>query len=113
MKAISLDSDIPYGTLRTYAGHSGTTAEMPVSALYRLVGVIPDELLSLLLPAGRQIVQAPESVDHDTLADLVRDYLITKDHAHRPDSPGGREISGCEDEALRGKLTAVTTQVAA
>lgn len=29
LKAISLDSAIPYSTLRSYAGHNGDTAEMP------------------------------------------------------------------------------------
>jgi hypothetical protein len=33
LKAISLDSGIPYSTIRSYAGHNGEPAEMPVSAL--------------------------------------------------------------------------------
>src|SRR5687767_151425 len=39
LKAISLDSGIPYSTLRGYAGNNGETAEMPVSALCKLAGV--------------------------------------------------------------------------
>lgn len=105
MKAISLDSGIPYSTLRSYAGNNGATVEMPVSALYKLVGVIPDELLSLLLPDGRLIVSAPEEIDHDEVAPAMRDYLRRKDEAHHPDSPGGREIAGCEDAELRGIVT--------
>ena len=104
LKAISLDSGIPYSTLRGYAGHSGEPCEMPVSALVRLIGVIPDELLSLLLPDGHAIVRVPESIDHDEIAAAFHDYLTAKEQAHRPDSPGGREIVDCEDNVLRGKF---------
>jgi len=104
LKAISLDSGIPYSTLRSYAGNNGETAEMPVSALFRLVGVIPDELLSLLLPEGRAIVQVPADIDHDALAEAVADYLTAKNAAHHPDSPAGRDIAECEREALNRKV---------
>lgn len=107
LKAISLDSEIPYNTLRSYAGHNGATSEMPVSALRKLVGVIPDELLSLLLPDGRQIVQAPESLNHDEVCKAMQEYCSAKSDAHHPDSPGGREISDCEDNILRGKFAQV------
>lgn len=107
LKAISLDAGIPYNTLRSYAGSGCATAEMPVSALRKLIGVIPDELLSLLLPDGRQIVQAPEHIDHDALSDHLREWLADKDHAHHPESPAGREISDCEDARLRGKFASI------
>lgn len=107
LKAISLDSGIPYSTLRTYAGNNGATAIMPLDALYELVGVIPDELLSLLLPEGRSIVRVPDDLDHDAFETMCREYLAEKGKAHRPDSPGGREISGCEDTRLRGKAVAL------
>ena len=107
LKAISLDAGIPYNTLRSYAGSGCATAEMPVSALRKLVGVIPDELLSLLLPEGRQIVQAPEYIDHDALSDRLRDWLAEKDHAHHPDSECGREIGPGEDVRLRGRFAAI------
>lgn len=107
LKAISLDSGIPYNTIRSYAGNNGETTEMPVSALCKLVGVIPDELLSLLLPVGRQIVRAPDSLDHDALAEHLRSWLAEKDRAHHPDSPGGREIAPCEDASLCAGLAVV------
>jgi hypothetical protein len=107
LKSISAKSGIPYGTLRSYAGHSGETHEMPVSAQYKLVGIIPDELLSLLLPGGRVIVKAPEHLDHDELAECFHDYLQTKERAHHPDSPAGRDIAPCEDNVLRGKFAKV------
>lgn len=101
LKAIHIDSGIGYDSLRNYA--SGETI-MPITALDSLIGVIPDELLSLLLPGGRSIVQIPEEIDHDELCSVMQDYLLTKSAAHHPDSPDGREISPCEDENLRGKV---------
>tara|TARA_B100001057_G_scaffold454218_1_gene499816 strand:- start:612 stop:1019 length:408 start_codon:yes stop_codon:yes gene_type:complete len=107
LKAISLDADIPYNTLRNYAGHNGATAEMPVSALGKLVGVIPDELLSLLLPVDRAIVQVPQGIDHDDIEEAYREYLNAKAAAHHKDSPAGREISDCERVTLDTKVTAL------
>lgn len=104
LKAISLDSGIPYSTLRSYAGNNGETAEMPVSALFRLVGVIPDELLSLLLPEGRAIVQVPADIDHDALAEAVADYLHTKNRFHREDSECGPAIGPNENDTLNCKV---------
>lgn len=113
LKAISLDSQIPYNTLRNYAGHNGETAEMPIGAVAKLVGVIPDELLSLLLPDGRVIVQAPDAIDHDEIAPAMRDYLSAKDDAHHPDSEAGRDIGPGEDAGLRLKLATVSGKAAA
>ena len=113
LKAISLDSDIPYNTLRSYAGSGCATAEMPVSALRKLIGVIPDELLSLLLPEGRVIVQAPDELDHDAIEDACRDLLETKGRAHHENSPAGRDISDCEREALGRKVVSLRAKVAA
>lgn len=108
LKAISLDSGIPYNTLRSYAGHNGETAEMPVSALRKLIGVIPDELLSLLLPDGRSIVQVPENIDHNEIADAMVGYLARKQEAHRPDSECGPAIGPTEHRDLTCKLIVVT-----
>jgi hypothetical protein len=58
---ISRDSNIGYNSIRAYAGNNGEQQMMPVSALLKLVGVIPDDLLSHLLePVGKQITSAPE-----------------------------------------------------
>lgn len=100
LKAISLDSGLGYTTIQSYAsGH----AVMSIAGLFKLIGVIPDELLSLLLPDGRHIVEAPDDIDHDALCELASDYVATKTAAHRVDSPAGVEIAACEDNALRGK----------
>jgi hypothetical protein len=102
LKAISLDSNIPYETLRSYAGHKGAQAMMPVSALCKLVGIIPDELLSHIFePVGRIIDRPSDESDHDyTVANCI-DFVARKQKAHTPDSPGGVEIVDVEDKDLR------------
>jgi len=104
LKAISLDADIPYNTLRSYAGHNGEPVEMPVSALRKLVGVVPDDLLSLLLPDGRTIVRLPDGVDLDDFEDACRDFLDTKCKAHHKNSPAGCELSDGERADLNRKV---------
>jgi hypothetical protein len=107
LKAISEISGIPYSTLRSYAGHNGETAEMPVSAVHKLAGVIEPELLSLLLPDGMAIIRIPEGVDLDQAAQDMRDFLDLKAKAHHPQSPDGREISECESAELHGKVAQI------
>ena len=102
LKAISLDSGLGYTTIQSYAKGE---AVMSIAALFRLVGIVPDELLSLLLPDGRQIVSAPEEIDHDALCDLATDYVHAKSAAHRLDSEAGVHIGPNEGQALRCKAT--------
>ena len=113
LKAISLDSGIPYSTLRSYAGNNGETAEMPVSALYKLVGVIPDELLSLLLPEGRSIVLVPENVDVDEVADWAEKFGAKKLASHRKDSECEEQIGPNEHAELMGLVVQFPGAVAA
>jgi hypothetical protein len=100
LKAISLDSGIGYTTIQSYARGE---ALMSIASLFCLIGVVPDELLSLLLPDGRLIVQAPAEINHDEIAPAFRDYLSAKDDAHHPDSEAGRDIGPTE----AGKLTSL------
>lgn len=100
LKAISLDSDIPYSTLRSYAGNNGATAEMCVSAIRKLHGVLSDDLLSLLTGDGVQIITASDEIDHDSLSEVVRDYLDTKEKAHRADSPAGPAICPTKEKPI-------------
>lgn len=104
LKAISMDSKIPYSTLRTYAGNNGPTSEMPISALRKLTGVLSDELLSLLMVEGVQLLHAPDCIDHDALCEIAEDYVKTKMAAHRADSPAGPAICPeSEQPVLDGK----------
>ena len=83
LKAISLDSGIGYTTIQSYAkGH----AVMSIASLFRLVGVVPNELLSLLLPDGRQIVTLPEECNHDEISEWAEAFTARKLAAHRADS---------------------------
>jgi hypothetical protein len=115
LKAVSFDSRIPYPTLLSYFPAEGSRepAVMPVSALYCLVGTLPDDILSLLLPDGRLIVQAPEEIDHDQIAEAMQDYLHAKHAAHHPESEAGREIGPGEDSALRQRFSIVAGTAAA
>lgn len=105
LKRISLESGIPYPTIRSYfsQAHDVRLAEMPVSALCKLVGVIPDELLShVLLPVGRCLESVDVDDDHDATADNCIAFLTRKQKAHHPESPAGVDIAPCEDAELRG-----------
>lgn len=106
LKAVSYDSGIPMPTLLSYfPGGEREPSVLPATALFKLLAgnALPHDVLSLILPDGEQIVRAPEDIDHDELERVARDYLAAKGAAHHPDSPGGREISECEDDALDAK----------
>jgi hypothetical protein len=105
LKAISLDSGIPYNTIRSYFGQSDGMAQavLPVTALVKLIGVVPDYLLSQLLdPAHKRIAdQNDGDDDHDTLAANCIDFASRTAAARHPDGPGGVEITEDEDRELR------------
>lgn len=104
LKAVSLDSGNGYTTVQSWAKGE---AVMSIAGLFSLCGVIDDDLLSLLLPDGRQIVRLPEDLDHDALSDLAADYLTTKAAAHKADSPAGVDIAACERKVLDSKIVAL------
>lgn len=104
LKVVAMDADISYSSVTSYFPQPGgdRPAMIPMGVVYALAEsrAIPDDLLSLLLPAGCMIVRAPEELDHDELETVCRDYLAAKGKAHHPESPSGREISQCEDTVL-------------
>lgn len=109
LKTVSLDSGLSYSTVQSYFPNDrdAVPSVMSVASLYALVGAVPDDLLSLLLPAGRVIVQVPENVDHDEFAGHCQQYLMEKSRAHHPESEMGPAIGPVEDERLRARLTVV------
>lgn len=117
LKAVALDSGIPYPTLLSYFPEQGTRepAQIPGGAIYALCEgkALPADLLSLLLPDGWQIVRAPEAIDHDALCDLAGQYIAQKHAAHHPESELGREIGPNEDRGLTGVVVQFAAQVAA
>ena len=109
MKVVASKAGLCYTTLLTYfpADKLKTPVQIPGSAIFALTGHLPPDILSLLLPAGHVIVQAPEEIDHDEIAEAMHDFLTTKERAHHPESPAGREIAPCEDGSLREKFVVV------
>ncbi len=114
LKAVSFDSGVPYATLLSYFPVEGSRdpAVMPVSALYCLVGALPQDILSLLLPDGHLIVRAPEEINHDEIGEAMSDWLAAKHAAHHPESEAGREIGPTEDRDLRAKFSIVAANAA-
>jgi hypothetical protein len=110
LKAIALDSGLGYTTVQSYAKGE---AVMSIASMFKLVGVIDDDLMSLLLPDGRQIVQAPEDIDHDALCEIAADYVTEKNKAHHPDSEAGRNLGPNESASLTGKAMRMVGSVAA
>lgn len=107
LKVVAFDSKISYSTLLSYfpLDAAAKPAMLPVSALYALAAsrAIPDDLLTLLMPAGVLLVRAPEGIDHDEVEKAARDFLAAKGEAHHPDSEAGREIGPKEHARLTGK----------
>lgn len=89
LKVIAFDSGIPDSTLRTYA--DGTTA-MPLYAFVKLCGVLPDDLLSLLLPEDRALVSLESGGCPDTFARHCIDFASNLAAARHPDSPAGVDL---------------------
>lgn len=114
LKIVAADSGLSPSTLASYfpADPAIDPAQMPTGALFALVGVLPDDLISLMLPAGVQIVRVPEDVDHDEVCQAMHDYLAAKSAAHHPESENGRDIGPSEDMRLRTKLAAIGSAAA-
>lgn len=91
-------------SLSALGQYSRGESAMGLPVLLKLIGVVPDSLLSLLMPKGRVIVQAPEEIDHDDLAGVMVDYLAEKQKAHHPDSECGPAIGPKECNLLSRKV---------
>lgn len=100
-KAIALDTGIPYSSLTGYANGS---VIMPITAVVRLAGVIPDELLSqLFAPADRHLEHDEDDGDseYDDVAELAAEVQSEVLRAHHPKSPGGTEIVAIEEVRIK------------
>lgn len=113
LKGIAFDAHMSYSTLLSYfpGERDKTPATISGAAMFALCGVLPHDLISLLLPDGFQVVRVDEGVDHDKIADLASEYLAAKNAAHHPESEAGRDIGPGEESALNRK--AVCLKVAA
>jgi len=113
LKKISLESNIPYNTIRSYAGHSGVPAMMSLAVLNKLAGVIPDELLShLTQPGGRHIAENYEDPDLDALGEDADAVATEVRRARHPNSPGGTNIVPMERDQIMGKARKLKARAA-
>jgi hypothetical protein len=96
---ISGKANIPYQNVKLYAG--GHNA-MSIATLLKLVGVIPDDLLSrIFAPVERQLASSQCEFDHDAMGADCIEYGSKLQRARSPNSPAGVEIAPCEDADLR------------
>jgi hypothetical protein len=117
LKSVSFDSGIPYASIVSYfpGERDRQPAAIPAPAVFAIAkgNAIPLDLLSLVLPDGFQIIRAPESIDHDLLADAVTDYLAEKQRCHHPESECGPAIGPGEKARLDSKVTSLVGSIAA
>lgn len=106
LRQLADKSGIRLPTVGSYFAPEGggrIASVIPMCAMYMILEkrALPTELIGLLLPDGMAILEVPEAMDHNDIADGFTQYLATKNAAHHPNSPAGVDISDCEDRALR------------
>jgi hypothetical protein len=105
MEIIAEESGIPCSTVKSYFSQAKNIrlAELPISNFVKLIGVIPDELLSQLLePADRHLAHdADEDSDLDDIGDKADEVAREVRRARHPRSPGGTEIIAIEEERIK------------
>lgn len=105
LESIAFESGIPYSTIRSYFNQAKNVrlAEIPISNFVKLIGVIPDELLSQLLdPADRHLAHNEgEDGDMDDIGDIADEVAREVRRARHPKSPGGTEIIAIEEERIK------------
>jgi predicted transcriptional regulator len=105
LESIAFESGIPYATVRSYFSQAANVrlAELPISNFVKLIGVIPDALLSQLLdPADRHLERnEDEDEELDDLADKADEIAREVRRARHPKSPGGVEIIAIEEERIK------------
>jgi hypothetical protein len=78
LKVVAAKSELPYSNICGYfpGNERGSTpkqsVELPVSALRRLCGALPNDLLNLLVPDGFAIVEVPAGIDYDDFSARCR-----------------------------------------
>jgi hypothetical protein len=102
LKVCASRAGVSYSTFLSWFPAAGTPQVPSLASLPGLARALPSDLLSLLVPDGFHIVPDPSGLDYDEFAAGCRAYLDTKDRAHHPDSPAGRDLSECEESALNG-----------
>lgn len=93
-------------SLSTIGQWSRGESAMGLEMLIRLIGIIPDDLLSILLPDGKSIVTDPTG-DHDGFAAKCIDFAAAHAAARHPASEAGIEIGPGEHKSLTAKRAQV------
>lgn len=101
LKVIASRAHIAYETLITYANG---TAKMPVAALHKLCGVLPNELLSLLMPDGFAIVRTCDDADLAAMAEKCADFLSHYTAARSEKSEASTALGPTERDRLIEKM---------
>lgn len=97
LKVIASRANISYETLITYANG---TSRMTVAVLHKLCGVLPSELLSLLLPDGFAIVRTCEDADLEAMAEKCTKFLASYTSARGERSEAGSALGPVERDHL-------------
>lgn len=109
LKVVAAKAGIPYTSFCGYfPGNERDSTpkpsvELPVRALRKLCGALPNDLLNLLIPDGFAIVEVPAGIDYDDFSARCREFVDTKDRFHHPESEAGRDIGPREDDKLGEK----------
>lgn len=100
-KVLAFECGIPEATLRSWA--KDEPAAMPLGALWQLAGVVPIDLLNLMLPDGLALVRVPDGQDHAACAAAAMDFAAGYAEARHPESEAGCEIGPGEDAELNAR----------
>lgn len=114
LKVCAGKAGVSYSTFLSWFPAPGGEREPQIPSLAvlpALARALPGDLLSYLVPDGFHIIPDPSGVDYDDFAKGCREFLACKDDAHHPDSPGGRDLSACEQAALNVKVVPLRGRV--
>ena len=103
LKMIAADSGLHPDSIRKYA--AGETV-LSMTSMVCLIGVLPDELLSLLLPEDRVIRTVGDDDDHARHARHCVEYLSDYAAARDPNSECQEKIGPGEHKRLKARRAA-------
>ena len=112
LKVCASKGGVSYSTFLSWFPASGEGQVPSLAFLPHLARALPADLFSLLLPDGFHMVPAPEGLDYDEFAAGCHAFLARKEQAHLPESPAGRELSDCGNDALGCKVVPLLGRVA-
>lgn len=106
LKALAMDSGIPYPTIIAYAEGRHALSLAAVKRLLAVKGMAPF-LSRLFEPEDHSLVAAGQASDHDDFAAKCIELVTETAAAHRKDSECAERIGPNESRALNSKRTAL------